>query len=554
MGRANYFPYVKGILFSMLAGLLWVSIGTIIEILYFEFFTVSLPYMIALFCIFPFFIGWKAKGIIKSFVFTYIFYISSQIVLISRFVSIIELLLLLLILLLIAFFFGGFPGGAFGDYDDFRFAYPFFVKKSEDSLTRSKMKKSGNSLNSKEESSLSPRLFLSHSSKDKALVEKLARELSSESFSVWYDDWEIHVGDSIVEKINEGISTSDFLIVVLSRNSVSSKWVREELNAATIRNIRSKGAFILPVLLEKCEIPPLLSDKKYADFSEDPKSAYRELVEAINHHLKKTKKMKSQTPKSPNSTELIHVIIDQSHKQEKWKFSPTKKAGYKAALDSLSNVANFKVNCKEELSEKTLNEYNVLVFPTPYGTKISNDEFREIADWVFRGHGLLVFGTYLMEYHHYMNLNELARRFGFEFCYNLIMPTSRDSDEYCKRQATAYQERDLWVTDKPIGSLKGHAILRGVNKLSFLSSCTVECFNKSKLTVSISSKCSIMKAIGDKDPDGHLRILQKYVVDKYDNPQFMVAIKYGKGRIVGIGSWKIFLDEFIEDESIDNTI
>jgi hypothetical protein len=131
-----------------------------------------------------------------------------------------------------------------------------------------------------------PRVFLSHSSKDKAFVEDLAKKLQFDGFSVWYDKWEIHVGDSIVQKINEGISTSDFLLVILSTNSVNSKWVQEELNAATIKNINSKGAFILPVLLEKCELPPLLSDKKFANFSVDFESAYQELVEAINHHLR----------------------------------------------------------------------------------------------------------------------------------------------------------------------------------------------------------------------------------------------------------------------------
>ena len=135
-----------------------------------------------------------------------------------------------------------------------------------------------------------PRIFLSHSSKDNSFVKNLAVKLRSDGFSVWYDDWEIHVGDSIVQKINKGISTSDFLIIVLSKNSVNSKWVREELNAATTKNISSKGAFILPVLLEECEIPPLLSGKRYANFSEDPESAYQKLVESINYHSKTNKR------------------------------------------------------------------------------------------------------------------------------------------------------------------------------------------------------------------------------------------------------------------------
>jgi hypothetical protein len=50
--------------------------------------------------------------------------------------------------------------------------------------------------------------------------------------------------------------------------------------------LNSKGVFILPVLLEECEIPLLLTNIKYADFSRDPGSAYRELVEDVNYHSK----------------------------------------------------------------------------------------------------------------------------------------------------------------------------------------------------------------------------------------------------------------------------
>ena len=119
-----------------------------------------------------------------------------------------------------------------------------------------------------------PRIFLSYSSKDRVFVENIARKLSSDGFSVWYDDWEIHIGDSIVDKINKGISASDFLIIVLSKNSMNSRWVKKELNAATIKEVNSRGAYIIPVLLEECEIPSLLVDTKYADFSKNPEYAY----------------------------------------------------------------------------------------------------------------------------------------------------------------------------------------------------------------------------------------------------------------------------------------
>jgi len=126
-----------------------------------------------------------------------------------------------------------------------------------------------------------PKLFLCHSSEDKEFVDWLAGQLRAVGVRVWLDKWEIRVGDSIVQKINDGISTSDHLVVVLSQKAVRSRWVNEELSGGLLRNIESKGAFVLPVLVEDCEIPPLLSHRCYADFRTDRARGLSDLAEAL---------------------------------------------------------------------------------------------------------------------------------------------------------------------------------------------------------------------------------------------------------------------------------
>lgn len=49
-------------------------------------------------------------------------------------------------------------------------------------------------------------VFLSHSTQDKTFVEQLAHDLTGHGLHVWYSDWEIKVGDSIVQKISQGIN------------------------------------------------------------------------------------------------------------------------------------------------------------------------------------------------------------------------------------------------------------------------------------------------------------------------------------------------------------
>lgn len=50
-----------------------------------------------------------------------------------------------------------------------------------------------------------PRVFLSHSRRDKKLVARLAEDLTAESIDVWLDAGEILAGDSIAQEIQKGL-------------------------------------------------------------------------------------------------------------------------------------------------------------------------------------------------------------------------------------------------------------------------------------------------------------------------------------------------------------
>jgi hypothetical protein len=109
-------------------------------------------------------------------------------------------------------------------------------------------------------------VFLCHSSTDKQFTRKLAMAIAGNGLKVWIDEAEIGIGDSLIEKIESGIIDSKYLIAVLSKNSISSRWCAEELRMAMVRQIAQKGITVLPVLVEDCEIPGFLQEKKYADF------------------------------------------------------------------------------------------------------------------------------------------------------------------------------------------------------------------------------------------------------------------------------------------------
>ncbi len=91
-----------------------------------------------------------------------------------------------------------------------------------------------------------PRVFLSHSKKDKIFIEKLANDLRSCGIDVWYDEWEIPPGESIRKKIFEdGLTSCDVFFVYLTPNSIPSHWVQKELDSAFIHEIDQKNDFLI---------------------------------------------------------------------------------------------------------------------------------------------------------------------------------------------------------------------------------------------------------------------------------------------------------------------
>jgi hypothetical protein len=112
-----------------------------------------------------------------------------------------------------------------------------------------------------------PSVFLSHSSKDKFFVRELAARLTDVGVRVWMDEAEIAIGDSLTARIGKAIDAMDYFAVVLSHHSVDSEWVQKELQVAMQRELKERKVVVLPLLLERVEIPAFLRDKLYADFT-----------------------------------------------------------------------------------------------------------------------------------------------------------------------------------------------------------------------------------------------------------------------------------------------
>jgi hypothetical protein len=109
-------------------------------------------------------------------------------------------------------------------------------------------------------------VFVSHASEDKnEVVRPLAEALRQRGLDVWYDEFELKIGDSLRRKIDSGIARSRFGVVVLSPSFFAKGWPQYELDGLVTMSVSGKQV-LLPLWhgVSKDEVvgqSPSLADK-----------------------------------------------------------------------------------------------------------------------------------------------------------------------------------------------------------------------------------------------------------------------------------------------------
>jgi hypothetical protein len=155
-------------------------------------------------------------------------------------------------------------------------------------------------------------VFISHASEDKeSVVIPLYNFLKKSGLRIWIDKMELSIGDSLREKIDEGLSLSRFGVVIISEKFLQKKWPQLELNG--LFSLEEDGQkVILPVWcnVDKSTInkySPILADKLAANIDNGIEHLGKELLNVIL-------KPGSQTPslKNPTRALLLNQVLDSS--------------------------------------------------------------------------------------------------------------------------------------------------------------------------------------------------------------------------------------------------
>ncbi len=115
-------------------------------------------------------------------------------------------------------------------------------------------------------------IFISYSGADKQTALQIAKILSKYEVVVWMDDFNIKVGDSVVSRIEDGIRSADYFITLITKQSLESNWVKQEIELAYYSMKENNRPRIIPIVMDNVtskNIPLLLQDIQWLSVNEN---------------------------------------------------------------------------------------------------------------------------------------------------------------------------------------------------------------------------------------------------------------------------------------------
>ena len=187
-----------------------------------------------------------------------------------------------------------------------------------------------------------PKIFISHNSNDKQIVEPIAIRLSKiyGQNNVFYDSWSIQPGDSIIGKMNQGLEEFTTFFYFISQNSLDSKMVLLEWQTALNRAVNNEIKFVA-VRISDCKIPAILQNSLYIDLYgegiDDAVEKMRKTIlsETVYKPLDNIQNLRARAERINDNT--IRVVVEALHYAEN---DPIMALACKNRLDEISVCYN----------------------------------------------------------------------------------------------------------------------------------------------------------------------------------------------------------------------
>jgi hypothetical protein len=130
------------------------------------------------------------------------------------------------------------------------------------------------------------KVFISHTTADKPFVRRLSARLGKSQFQVWFDEHDLIAGDPLPERVGKALQAAKVILVVVSKESVASKWLRYELNVATDRMIKGECR-VIPVVIDETPLPAEVIGLLYADCRKGLAQGLPSILTALQHEARR---------------------------------------------------------------------------------------------------------------------------------------------------------------------------------------------------------------------------------------------------------------------------
>jgi len=195
-------------------------------------------------------------------------------------------------------------------------------------------------------------VFMSYASKDAIFADLARMKLEGAGINVWIDDSSLRAGQEWRNAIDEGISSADVLLVMVTPQSCQSLYVTYEWAFALGRGIK-----VIPLLLEDCEIHPRLAVVQYLDFRNQRTGPWQKLTKEIIEHSTLSEVKDTSAYVRDMTVNQLQDLISGAVSLAR---AMAKPSGQDTAPEDLSRAARSVVNVMQHAKETTSGSFSEL--------------------------------------------------------------------------------------------------------------------------------------------------------------------------------------------------
>jgi len=189
------------------------------------------------------------------------------------------------------------------------------------------------------------RIFLSYARQDEPKVKRLYKKLADKGYNPWMDTIDLQSGERRSSFIEDIIKQSDFFLACLTSRSINRKGVLQKdlhTDLESIKKNRYTDIYLIPIRLEDCKVPQILSEFQWVSLYE--RGGMARLLGAIGSQMQMQKEWEKVIHKK-------HSLIVKSDSAGKRRIKPKKRVPRKLTLGKLALYQKL-----EELIYRTRNK------------------------------------------------------------------------------------------------------------------------------------------------------------------------------------------------------